>query len=237
MASIVDDRGYNQMFRPSESTNVRLRRRADFILAEMDSKTGANVLEIGCGSGEMSYYIAAVGRHSVLSVDICAPFVARAQERYRHDNLSFRVLDFNDPSVLSDRSFDYIVGNGILHHLYFNLDASLSSIHRCLKPGGKMIFMEPNIYNPYCAIIFNFTRKLAKLEPDEMAFSRRFIRSKLRQAGFDEVSVSYRDFLVPGVPSWMIKPSVVVGDYLELIPPINRLSQSLFIVGRREKRS
>lgn len=230
MASIIDDRGYNQGFILAESTVVRMKRRAQLMLAEMDLSASGDILEIGCGTGEISRYLAEGSNYRVLGTDICAPFIEMAAVTHKKDNLSFEVVNFNDPSQIKNRTFDYIVGNGILHHLYPNLLASLKTIRSLLKPQGKMIFMEPNIYNPYCAVIFNFTRKLANLEPDEMAFSRRHISRKLYEAGYSNFNVSYRDFLVPGVPKFLIAPSIVIGDYLEKLPPLNRLSQSLFIV-------
>lgn len=233
MASIIDDRGYNQGFKLVESTLVRMKRRADLILAEMDVTKQGDVLEIGCGTGEISNWLAQGSRYKILGTDLCEPFIQAAAHKYRRDNLAFEVVDFNDPGQVRERKFDYIVGNGILHHLYPKLSESLKTIRLLLKPGGKMIFMEPNIYNPYCAIIFNLTRKLANLEPDEMAFSRRWISRKLLEAGYATIDVRYKDFLVPGVPSFLIKPSIMIGDCLERIPPLNRLSQSLFIVGSR----
>jgi 2-polyprenyl-3-methyl-5-hydroxy-6-metoxy-1,4-benzoquinol methylase len=234
MASIKDDRGYNQGFKLVQSTVVRMQRRTDLILSEMNPAPNRTVLEIGCGTGEVSYWLASKSPLNILGTDICVPFIETAQKKYQRENLKFEVLDFNSPDQINGRRFDYIIGNGILHHLYYNLDQALVTIRGLLNRGGKMIFMEPNIYNPYCAIIFNFTRQLASLEPDEMAFSRRYISKKLKEAGYSMVSVSYRDFLVPGVPSFMIKPSIFIGDLIERMPLVNALAQSLFIVARAD---
>lgn len=229
MASIVDDRGYNQGFKLVESTVVRMRRRAQMFLDQMDLSRSGDVLEIGCGTGEISNWIAEGSAYSVLGTDICAPFIQSAASRYVRGNLRYEVVDFNDPAQVKGRTFDYVVGNGILHHLYPNLESCLVTIRSLLRPGGKMLFMEPNIYNPYCAVIFNFTRSLAKLEPGEMAFSRRYISRLIKRAGFAEQAVSYRDFLVPGIPSPLIRPSIALSACLERIPVVNHLSQSLFI--------
>jgi SAM-dependent methyltransferase len=123
-----------------------------------------------------------------------------------------------------------ITGNGILHHLYHHLNTVLPALHRWLQPGGRLVFWEPNLWNPYVWTIFSFgpMRRLAKLEPDEMAFTPGFIREKLTRAGFGRVEVSTRDFLLPNTPNALIRPVVAVGDRLDRIPGVNRIAQSLF---------
>jgi ubiquinone/menaquinone biosynthesis C-methylase UbiE len=39
-----------------------------------------------------------------------------------------------------DATFDYVVGDGILHHLD---DVALGEVHRVRKPGGRALFREP----------------------------------------------------------------------------------------------
>ena len=140
------------------------------------------------------------------------------------------MLDFNEAAKNVHQKFDYLIGNGILHHLYYNLNESLATFKKILNPNGKIIFMEPNIYNPYVAAIFkNSTlRNWAKLEPDEMAFSKDFIQQKLRASEFKNIKITYKDFLLPGVPELMIAPSIVVGDILEKTP-LKLVSQSILI--------
>jgi hypothetical protein len=89
--------------------------------------------------------------------------------------------------------------------------------------------------NPYCFLIFNFGffRKAAKLDPAEMAFTKRFIEKQLSITGFTCINVEYRDFLVPGTPDIMIKPVAAAGVLLEKIPVINILAQSLFILASK----
>lgn len=236
MSDIVDDRGYNQVWERTETFKIRIERRAELIINEMDRKDETiNVLEIGSGTGEISYFIANKTKANVLGIDLCQPFVDGANNEFKLSNLNFMNLDFNHPEKLMGMKFDYIIGNGILHHLYYQLDSALVNIHALLKDGGKFIFMEPNIYNPYCYLIFKFDtfRKLAKLEPDEMAFSRNFIKQKLQKARYQQVKVSYKDFLLPNTPSFLVKPIIWVGDIIEKIFPLNRITQSIFICAKK----
>ena len=233
MASIIDDRGFNQGFELVTSTEIRMKRRADYMISRMDMTMPKTILEIGCGTGEVSFWLAQKTGASVLGTDLCVPFIEEAQRKLVLENLKFEVLDFNKPEQVRGRTFDYIVGNGILHHLYFHLDEALSTLLSLLNKGGKIIFLEPNIYNPYCAFIFNYARKWANLEPDEMAFSKKFISKRLSKTGFKNIFVEYKDFLLPGIPEIMIKPSVAIGNVLEKMPLIQMASQSIFITAEK----
>jgi 2-polyprenyl-3-methyl-5-hydroxy-6-metoxy-1,4-benzoquinol methylase len=235
MSSIKDDRGFNQGFTLTKATEIRMQRRADWMMNRMSAGKDADILEIGCGTGEIAYWIAEQSGKRVLGTDLCVPFIEDAKKKYVLPNLQYDVLNFNQLEDFKDRRFDYIIGNGILHHLYYHLDEALVNLRLLLKDGGSIIFMEPNIYNPYCALIFNIPvlRKKASLEPDEMAFSASFIQKKLKKAGFSTAEVDYLDFLLPGIPEFMIKPSIAVGSVVEKIPVLNKISQSIFIVAKK----
>jgi len=235
MASVKDERGYNQGFEMVNSTEVRMRRRAQAFVREMDPVRGGRILEIGCGTGEIAYWVAEQTEMSVLGTDISRQFIQQAMCRPQLPNLGYQVLDFNEANGLRDELFDYIIGNGILHHLYYSLATALRKIYSLLKPNGKILFFEPNIYNPYCTLIFQlpFLRAFACLEPNEMAFSKGFITPKLQESGFDDINVTYRDFLIPGVPNLLIRPLIMAGNILERIPVLDKMAQSLFIKAKK----
>ena len=240
MASIKDDRGYNQGFKPSLALKIRTERRCEYIISKMNLEKDTRILEIGCGTGELSYLLAKKTGVYVLGTDLCRPFIKEAKKNYSLSNLNYEVLDFNDEknvSRLARGKFDYVVGNGILHHLYFHIDEALKNIRKLLKDNGKIIFLEPNIFNPYCFLIFNFPvfRKMANLEPEEMAFGRGFISKRLAEAGYHNMEVEYRDFLLPSTPSYLIEPSIAIGAVAEKIPVLNRLAQSVFISATKSK--
>ena len=231
MNNIRDDRGYNQVWAPSEATDVRAERRCDLIAALMREDPRETVLEIGCGTGKNAYLIAAKTQKDTVAADVCAPFVAAAAETYQRGNLRYEVRDFSKTTDFQPGSFDYVIGNGILHHLYQHLDESLARMRELLKPNGRIIFMEPNLLNPYCYCIFSYSplRKLARLDPDEMAFSKPFAEAMLARAGYRNICVQYRDFLLPGIPRVLIKPSIAAGAVFEKLPGFRMLAQSLLI--------
>lgn len=234
MENLKDDRGYNQIWVDAKSTRVRASRRCDYMISNMHPSPEKSVLEIGCGTGANSRMLASRTGMQVLGTDLCESFIAEAKAKFSLPNLRYEILNFNQPTRFDGQLFDYIVGNGILHHLYFHLDDALDNIKSLLKPRGRMIFMEPNLCNPYIYLIFSYPslRKAASLEPEEMAFRKGFAIQKLRKAGFEKIKVEYKDFLLPGVPDFMIAPLVLAGALLEKTP-LKILSQSLGIVGEK----
>ena len=234
--NIQDDRGFNQGFKMTPSMEIRMKRRADFMINNMDVNPNQSVLEIGCGRGEISFWVADKTKKQVIGSDLCEPFIQQALNQYKLPNLDYQILNFNSVPANSMK-FDYIIGNGILHHLYYNLDTAIENLKNLLNQNGKIIFIEPNIYNPYITAIFKipFLRKIANLEPDEMAFSPSFITNKLTITNFHNIQVSYKDFLIPGIPLALVKPIIFLERFAEQIPIIKNLSQSLFIVAQKAK--
>jgi 2-polyprenyl-3-methyl-5-hydroxy-6-metoxy-1,4-benzoquinol methylase len=230
-----DDRGYNQVWAAGEATRVRAERRSDYMISQMGQTAGRQILEIGCGLGSNAFLIASKTGADVLATDLCVPFIRQAREKFSLPNLRYEVHDFNCADQFEPETFDCVVGNGILHHLYPKLDDALEKIRHLLKPGGRIVFLEPNIYNPYVYLIFSYPplRRRARLEPCEMAFSKRFVAAKLKRASYRHTRVEFKDFLIPGIPSFLIRPSVSIGGMLERIPAVNWFAQSLFISAQK----
>lgn len=242
MADIVDERGYNQIFQPTTASAIRLRRRAQAMVEAMalpaapGRRAQIRILEIGCGMGELAHELALLTGARVTGVDLSPGFIEHAATTYRHPLLNFIVTDLSRTNPTSDQEqYDFIVGNGILHHLYHHLSTFLPVLARWLKPAGRLIFWEPNLWNPYVFLIFTFPalRRAAKLEPDEMAFTPGFIRRKLEAAGFARIQAFTRDFLLPNTPADLVRLVITISAVLDRIPLINRMAQSVFFVAEK----
>lgn len=243
VASLKDERGFNQGFEVSPTNYIRMQRRWDFIIERLRKEGGIpadlTVLELGCSHGQWTRYLVDVLGCHAYGLDISELFVSMANERLKGDsNPSYACLDFMDEGAVLERfepqTFDAIVGNGVLHHFEPDLDKALRLMYRLLKPGGRIVFIEPNLVNPYVYWIFSFgaLRRLASLEPNEMAFTRWSIQRRLKQAGFLTAEIQCADFLLPGTPEWLVKPSIAIGTVLEKTP-LREIAQSVFLVARK----
>lgn len=228
---VRDDRGFNQVFAPVGSTPLRQQRRNEWTLAQMARVKAKRVLEIGSGTGESAAWLAARTDAEVLAVDISPAFIAASRTKYQAPNLRYALFDLLGSEPLAFGQFDMVCGNGILHHLVKRLPEVLASMRRLTNAGGGMAFIEPNFHNPYCALAFGtgIGRRFARLEPDEMAFKRSELLGALHAAGWSDIEVTTRDFLLPGLPRPLIGPTLAIEPVLEGSSLTRWLAQSHFM--------
>ena len=100
----------------------------------------ARVLDLGCGTGWTSYFLAKRG-YEVTGVDIAEDFITLArQNRDKLDNLRFRVADYE--SLTYEDEFDAAVFFDSLHHAE-DERLALAQAYRALRPGGYCVCLEP----------------------------------------------------------------------------------------------
>jgi SAM-dependent methyltransferase len=232
--AIQDEQGVNQVYATVGSAIERKNRRNEWFIKQMKALGAQNVLEIGCGDGEMADYIARNTSMIVTAIDISPTFIAQARNRFQQPNLSYELIDFMNFHLKPSSEFDFVFGNGILHHLVAQLPEVLKRLHSLIRSQGGMAFIEPNLLNPYCAFIFGTAigRRWARLDPDEMAFSAGHIEGLLVAAGWQDISIATRDFLVPGLPASCAGPIKWLEPVLELTPLTSWLAQSNFIFAK-----
>ena len=158
---------------------VRLKRRVD-ICREFIGGHGHNlrILEIGCGSGLFSGYL----KESLFAaVDISFDLIKEAKQNCAA--VSFVVADA-ELLPFKNGSFDGIIGFSVLE--YLDLQMIFSECKRLLRPGGKVLFSEPNLFNPQIAIQKSISRiKFAmKSWHRDRGFIRWLLAHKMKKNGF-----------------------------------------------------
>ena len=96
-------------------------------------QAGERVLDLGCGTGQLSAQIAAAGAE-VVGIDLSAEMVEAAREQF--PDLSFAVGDANNFSFAEP--FDAVFSNATLHWVKPPEEA-LACIAACLGQGGRFV--------------------------------------------------------------------------------------------------
>ena len=120
----------------------------------------ARIVEIGCGTGQMSLYLARADR-IVIGADLTREslrLAAAAAERFRLDRVRFVETDLHLPGLRA-ASFDVVYSSGVLHHTP-HPRASFARIARLARPGGMIVL---GLYNAFARIPLRLRRLAARL--------------------------------------------------------------------------
>ncbi len=183
-----------------------------------------------CGTGEFTRRVAPAGARLValdLSGDLLAQARAKVGAAARFVRANAHLLPF------ADAAFDVVYGCSILHHL--DVEVALREVRRILRPGGRLVFSEPNLVNPQVFLMFNVARLRVHYggSPDEMAFTRAAISRMLRAVGFTRFEVTHFDFVHPGIPGALLPVLEPVLERLEGVPGVRAISGSMLIHAER----
>ncbi len=122
-------------------------RHTDELIKYAEIKKTDKILDVGCGMGKYTLDMLKKG-YKVEGLDL-SPFLLQQFLRYNNNMFQTKLhaADILEAPEELNETFDVIVGYMTLHHLHI-LETSFQAIYRLLKPGGKVIFLEPNPYNP-----------------------------------------------------------------------------------------
>ncbi len=139
---------------------------------------GIKVLELGCGTGQLSLFLAR-GNREIYGVDISNGSLLLGETfRSKHDitNTYFMKMDVFDLKF-KENIFDCTISNGVLHHTK-DAKAAFKKLVQVTKPGGFIII---GLYHKYGRFFTRIKQKLAKIIGKKIFFldkTSRRIKSK-----------------------------------------------------------
>jgi SAM-dependent methyltransferase len=141
-----------EVTRTSEDIRLRYRENRDWhlypkewIYKNIDLK-GKDVLDFGCGTGEIATQIAFLGANRVYALDVTTGLLDSTRRRAELDGVADRIQTVC--GMIQDverRPVDVIVSCAVLHHC-FPLENVMPELLRWLKPGGVFVAVEPVTY-------------------------------------------------------------------------------------------
>lgn len=101
---------------------------------------GRDVLEIGCGTGKNTAWLAEHAA-SVIALDLSPEMLAKAGARVVSDAVKFVEHDIQRTWPVADESVNAVVGNLVLEHIS-NIRIIFHEAQRVLRPNGTMFLCE-----------------------------------------------------------------------------------------------
>jgi len=121
-----------EAFRPGYPAEV-----ADFVIATAGLGVDAAVLEVGCGTGQLTERLTGCGLR-VTAIDIGKSMIEAARQRVTGADVSFEATSF-ETLAAADESFDLIISAAAFH--WIDPEVAFSKSARLLRPGGWLALL------------------------------------------------------------------------------------------------
>jgi ubiquinone/menaquinone biosynthesis C-methylase UbiE len=117
-----------------------------FVRCAVGDVQGLRVLDLGCGTGRHSLWLAAGGA-AVTAVDFSHGMLDEARGKRWAEQIRFVCHDLHLPLPFDRDDFDLVVSGLVLEHLK-ELDAFFAEVSRMLRPGGRAVItgMHPAMF-------------------------------------------------------------------------------------------
>lgn len=193
---------------------------------------GGDVLDFGCGTGELTTQLALLGAKQVYGLDVTPGLLEVTAKRAQLDGVSNRVEVICDfLQNVEPRQVDLVIACAVLHHCH-PIAEILPLLLKWLKPGGTFVCVEPVVH-------------LAGLETVRVASGVPFEpldegERKLGEADIqlilgslaESACVHFR--LLGRADRWLPgRPLRVMDHWLLKIPGLSRLAGQAIIHGKR----
>jgi 2-polyprenyl-3-methyl-5-hydroxy-6-metoxy-1,4-benzoquinol methylase len=201
-------------------SSAYLERHLDEVLQEARLAPGDRILEVGCGMGRYTLSLARRG-YRVEGMDISQYLLDRlAEYNSGQAALPLHCMDVVAAPAEWAGTFDAVIALFTLHHVH-DIEACLSAMARLTRPGGSVVLLEPNPFNPLYYLQIAFTRGmrwrsergLLRMRPSVLlpALARAGLQdARLRRFGFFPPQVANRpgarrfERTLEAVPAWRV---------------------------------
>ena len=154
-------------------------------LEKLDSQKIHQVLELGCGTGAVSAYMASNYQMKVYGTDFDPEQIELAKKLFlEDDHLHFLVEDASNLNF-ELLSFDLVLSQNVFHHIPA-WEIAVKEIVRVLRPGGYLIWLDLAFPRLIKDILQPFVKNYALYTMDEVQNS--FMKNGLTQLFYERLA-------------------------------------------------
>lgn len=126
----------------SVNIDKRWRRLVSEALRDVLENKEATVLDVACGTGDLSLELQSKAKARVIGTDFCRPMLTIARDKTEKQGFNIPYVEADALSLaFPDQSFDAVTIAFGLRNLA-NVESGLAELYRVLKPGGKLAILE-----------------------------------------------------------------------------------------------
>lgn len=167
-----------------------------------------NVLEIGCGIGNMSRYLLK-SCDKLIGIDISSQFLQHIKIDYPELELYPFDVAGEESLKLIEKHINTVVCINVLEHVKDDIQA-LQNIYNILEPNGKLLLFVPALtvlYGEMDRAVNHFRR-----------YNKKELRTKLESLGFEIEKIFYSNFI--GVFGWFLNGKILKRKKFPILQPI-----------------
>jgi len=169
-----------------------------WIYQNTEPHLGKRVLEVGCGTGNITGFLAQ-GR-KVLAVDIHAGYLTEAQKRWgKHKSVQFQKFNL-EKGLRAFKTFrpDTIISVNVLEHIETD-QAFLKESLKLLPEGGRILIFVPAFQWLFGSMDASYGH--------HRRYSKKSLNEKLKKAGFEVQNSRYLNLL--GILGWWLNGKIL----------------------------
>jgi len=197
----------------------------------------ANLIELGAGYGRFVIPLLELG-HKVTAVDISQKSIKVINREAKKHQLEKRLKliksDFTQPVFENVYDGAYCIGT---FHLLAETEKQrikiLSNLVKSVKPGGIVLLIEPNPFNPFFYPFYLFSPQVSwEVEKHFRKSNEKNLMKIFKQLGLKDITVSYFGFFPLRFVNYF--PAVAwLNQMVNYLPLVNKVSSFIYIRGVR----
>lgn len=133
----------------NKTADIALRRRAKWLITNLNPKKGERILDLGCGDGFYLYLLSRLNLKLILhGADYDRNAINSAKKNLDSNKVKLTQADLMKRLPFSDEFFDGIVMSEVMEHLPDDIKC-MKEARRVLKKNGRLVLSVPHINYPF----------------------------------------------------------------------------------------